>query len=194
MKTLKALRTPEEVLRAAEEIETFAPRTIHESYRAFVSFFEGPLTQEQILQGAYMIYGWMPTMLRLKGAKEAVYSAVNDAKEGRLTEAALSACAKTLNNSLVGTTKLVHFANPEAYPIWDSRVYRALHGERPYVYRVENTGAYLEFLGWVKEMEQARGFANMKRRFETEAGYGVTSKRAAEAALYALGGKKKPSD
>jgi len=61
--------TPQEIIEKSREIRVFAPRTIHESYRLFLRFFEGPLPEEKILQGAFMIYGWMPTMLRIKGPK-----------------------------------------------------------------------------------------------------------------------------
>jgi hypothetical protein len=136
-----------------------------------------------------MVYGWMPTMLRLKGSVDSVYKAAYAAREGRLNPEIIDACSATLNNSLVGTTKLIHFIAPTLYPIWDSRVYRALYGKRPHPYRVEDSITYMRYLDWVCDFEEQSQFLDLRLRFEEEAGYSVSSKRVADAVLYALGPK-----
>ncbi|MDR6632302.1 hypothetical protein J2X72_001073 [Phyllobacterium sp. 1468] len=79
--------------------------------------------------GAYAVYGWMPTILK---------SLPNEAgaqKLGPLIEEARSKlngldienwthCLKVVNNSVTGTSKFLHFAVPEVFPIWDSLVAR----------------------------------------------------------------------
>lgn len=177
---------PEEIL--SKPLPTvFAPKAIHESYRAFLKFFEGPLSEKKILQGAYMTYGWMPTMLRIKGPLQNLRNLAVAARAGKVTEYHLGLATKTLNNSLVGTSKLLHFLAPETYPIWDSRVYRALYQEKPHRYRVESTKTYMEYLQWITTLESALGFREAKIYIEAEAGYKVTNKRAAELILFALG-------
>jgi hypothetical protein len=184
--------SPDKIFISADSILEFAPRTLHYSYQLFINYFrEDELSHDKILSGAYMVYGWMPTMLRLKGPRESVVELAHAGKLGTVSPQLLEQCAKTLNNSLVGTTKLLHFISPDKYPIWDSRVYRALFGEHPYPYRVEDTSAYMDFLDWCCEFEKLLGFARLKSRFELESGYPVTNKRVCEAVLYALGAKPK---
>jgi len=169
----------------------FATKTIHDSYNLFLRFFEGDFDEDKLLQGAYMVYGWMPTMLRIKGPVKNIVTLAEAGREGTITEAILGDCAKTLNNSLVGTTKLLHFLCPGTYPIWDSRVYRGLFRQKPYRCRVEHVEAYTKYLAWMETLEKCDGFDEMKARFEAEAGYEVSNKRAAEAVLYALGKPEK---
>jgi hypothetical protein len=185
------MNKPEDILLLAKSVDVFAPQTIHTSYRVFIQYFRQPLSEDGILAGAYMVYGWMPTMLRLKGPVDAVFKLVEAGRTGRVTEALLTDCSKTLNNSLVGTTKLLHFVSPDLYPIWDSRVYRALFSKAPHRYRVEDPVTYFSFLSWLYEFESLSGFPHIKDAFESEAGYPVTNKRVAEAILYSLGGKPK---
>ncbi len=181
------MKTPQEIIEESKSIHTFAPRTIHDSYFLFLQFFSEPLSEEKIMQGAYMVYGWMPTMLRIKGPKKLIIDLAEAGKNDTVSTQLLAACASVLNNSLVGTTKLLHFINPKTYPIWDSRVYRALFREKPYRYRVEQPKAYMGYLNWITKMEQCPDFHTMKTRFEQEAGYPVSNTRAGEATLYTLG-------
>ena len=188
---MKEPSTPQEIIVRAQGAPMFATKTIHDSYLLFLRFFKGDFSEDKLLQGAYMVYGWMPTMLRIKGPVKNIVDLAVAGREGKITEDILGNCAKTLNNSLVGTTKLLHFLCPDTYPIWDSRVYRGLFGQKPYRCRVEQVDAYTKYLDWMETLEKCDGFDAMKARFEAEAGYQVSSKRAAEAVLYALGKPEK---
>lgn len=185
------MRTHDEVISLARLIPEFAPRTIHISYKLFLDIFSGPLDDAKVLTGAYMVYGWMPTMLRLKGPKEVLLETAILGRSGMIDIVSLLKCAKTLNNSLVGTTKLLHFVAPEKYSIWDTRVYRALYNKSPHAYRVENPSCYMDYLQWGSEFENILGYSTLKERFEAEAGYPVSNKRVTEAILYALGSRIK---
>ena len=140
-----------------------------------------------------MVYGWMPTMLRFKGPLKPLLSLAELARRGpgkphdETLAALLGEASKTLNNSVVGTTKLLHFLRPELYAIWDSRVYRALFDQTPHPYRVENPDIYPAYLHWLGRMTKEKRFGTLKKKFEAEAGYPVTGLRAAEATLYCLG-------
>ncbi|MBZ9603334.1 hypothetical protein [Phyllobacterium chamaecytisi] len=85
---------------------------------------------KQVLSGAYAVYGWMPTILK----SPPTGSGASDLK--RLVEAGrdkgnyldLNAWKETLqaiNNSVVGTSKFLHFSAPDVFPIWDSVVARS---------------------------------------------------------------------
>lgn len=179
------------MLEVASSLQTFASPSLHFSYRLFIDFFKGSFSEAKIMQGAYMVYGWMPTMLKFKGSRESIYNLAKVARQGKVTSSHLTDCSKSLNNSLVGTSKLLHFIAPEIYPIWDSRVYRALVGKKPHPYRVESVDVYMEYLHWMQKFISRTGFKKLKGRFEKEAGYRVSDIRAAEAFLYALGEKPK---
>jgi hypothetical protein len=183
------MNTPNQILEKAYSIKQFVPPTIHFSYKLFLDYFEGPLSPQKVYTGAYMVYGWMPTMLRIKGPTEPIYELALAGRSGNVGVLELQNCATSLNNSLVGTTKLLHFVAPEVYPIWDSRVYRALFGKKPHPYRVEDPHLYLHFLEWAELFELLPGFSDIKARYEEEAGYCVSAKRVVEVILYSLGAK-----
>lgn len=185
------MNVPAQIIEQSKTLVEFAPQTIHASYKLFLDYFDGELFDSKVLAGAYMVYGWMPTMLRLKGPRESIFELARAGRDCSVDISKLESCARTLNNSLVGTSKLLHFIAPNSYPIWDSRVYRALFSQNPHPYRVENASVYMDYLSWVVQMEGEEGFESLKSRFEAEAGYSVTSKRVVEATLYALGVKPK---
>jgi hypothetical protein len=64
---------------------------------------------------------------------------------------------RAFNNSLVGTSKLLHFIHPKQYAIWDSWVFRFLNNEEPHKYKLEKPKTYLEYL---RKLEKWKGFWN----------------------------------
>ncbi|MFA6857234.1 MAG: hypothetical protein WCR31_08505 [Treponema sp.] len=108
---------------------------------------DGELTDDQkkdvIIALAHMVYGWMPTMLRMneEQEKDSEYSICShpdyfwkkiddgtffDNKEGSEWYKFFAALQKTVNNSVVGASKLLHFIEPELYAIYDLRVYKSI--------------------------------------------------------------------
>ena len=72
---------------------------------------------------------------------------LNDVRSGRLIgEKELHSLKEMINHSLVGTSKLLHFANPHLFAIWDSNVYIYINDEAPYDYRLKNLQNYFAFL------------------------------------------------
>ena len=80
----------------------------------------------------HIVYGWMPTVRRLDRIREwdsskqgELIKALENARAGReLTPKELETIKGFCNNSMVGASKLLHFLEPDAFPIWDSRVAR----------------------------------------------------------------------
>lgn len=88
-----------------------------------------------VLAAANACYGWMPTILdvvnldgitehrreleRLRASTSAGAAMAEVASWG---DALRTELFKSVNNSLVGSSKFMHFLNPGAIPIWDSRV------------------------------------------------------------------------
>ena len=114
------------------------------SYPHLLEFFEpkNSFTVGDVVCGAHMVYGWMPTILELyPDAERCDLQAAGDmltkAKQGLRLEAwEIDALAGLVNNSVVGASKLLHFVAPQTYAIWDSKVYAFVHERRPHHYRV----------------------------------------------------------
>lgn len=94
------------------------------SYKSFIEYFKdikGELTKHNLIIGINFTYGWMPTIFKFKNFE--LYEIVLILNKARnielLNESELDIIRKCLNNSLVGTSKLLHFINPNKYPIWD---------------------------------------------------------------------------
>ena len=88
-----------------------------QSYAALCAFGARAKTAEDLMVLGHATYGWMPTILKdhtkLKAAN------IAGIRAGELPLEPL------LNNSWVGTSKLMHFIAPDVWPIWDSWI--ALH-------------------------------------------------------------------
>lgn len=82
-----------------------------------------PFNEEAFLQATLMVYGWMPTSLKLKGNLQKSISATNRLLELEKPDHNLLLVAhETINNSIVGISKLLHFSKPTVFPIWDSKI------------------------------------------------------------------------
>lgn len=75
---------------------------------------------------AHMVYGWMPTMIRHTSFKDDAKDWNECIKRGCLEEAFVERVSRLTNNSVVGASKLLHFLNPQKYPIFDSKVYNSI--------------------------------------------------------------------
>lgn len=121
------------------------------AYPEFVLFFEerNPVERHDFILAAHFVYGWMPRMLNLREAGlQNALPAVNRAREVRpISDADFEALKLSINNSMVGVSKLLHFVNPALYPIWDRRVaafVRSVEGRRRPVDDVRTYRAYLQ--------------------------------------------------
>jgi hypothetical protein len=75
----------------------------------------------------------MPTILNLRGNLEEVVTIASRVKQSQqIADEELRTVAITINGSVVGASKFLHFISPEDHAIWDSRVYRYLHEKEPY--------------------------------------------------------------
>ena len=77
---------------------------------------------------AHMVYGWMPTMIQNITIKD-FFDWENLIHAGSLDSDFLKKVMNLTNDSIVGASKLLHFLNPEMYPIYDSRVYKTISGK-----------------------------------------------------------------
>jgi hypothetical protein len=134
----------------------------------------------------------MPTIFDFRSDRfDEALDILNSAKKGnKPTIDELNLLKGLLNNSLVGTTKLLHFINPDKFAIWDSRVYRYLTGKEPYEKRIGDSEAYLAYLEFCAYLTTQKEFKSMQEIVENQVGYSMTPLRIAELIMYSNGAKK----
>jgi hypothetical protein len=143
----------------------------------------------------------MPRVLRLDS--EHLDKAIDALQQARATHQDaldfelvdhVAACLR----SVVGASKLLHFANPEVFPIWDKNVERFRRGTNPSQLHMQQTKNYALYAQQVHETRQARTFykfydefiqayqERLKRLYIDS--YRLTPVRAIEAAAFELAG------
>jgi hypothetical protein len=158
------------------------------SYPYFLNYFQNleSINLENLVIGISFTYSWMPTILKalnLKNTEEVLFI-LNEVKKGKLIdEQQLTTLKTTFNNSLVGTSKLLHFINPKQYAIWDSRVFRFLNDVEPHKYRLEKPRAYIEYLKLIEELKNEKAFTAFFELMKQKVGYDITEYRALELAF-----------
>lgn len=176
-----------------EPITNISPDTSYiVSYPYLLSYFANKSTIEvkDVVRGAHMVYGWMPTILDLypdinKIDLSAAAQLLTKAKNaGTLEQKEVKSLAGLINNSLVGTSKLLHFVAPFSFAIWDSKVYSFLYEEQPHNYRVNNVQKYLDYLEKLSELQKDKRFTSFHVSINTKVGYEVSPLRALELVMF----------
>ncbi len=185
--------TQDRLLKDAKSIVIPKEEQYLTAYKEFINYFENldKLSEHHIIIGISFTYSWMPTILDFRSNKiiEAT-QILNYAKQGNrpsLTE--LDILKSCFNNSLVGSSKLLHFINPNKFAIWDSRVYRYLFNQTPHSYRVENNNTYLNYLYFCDHLINSSEINTLKKIVEEKVGYTMTKMRAIELIFFYNGTK-----
>ncbi|QQR98613.1 MAG: hypothetical protein IPK18_03550 [Sphingobacteriales bacterium] len=185
--------TQDRLLKDAKSIVIPKKEQYLTAYKEFINYFENldKLSEHHIIIGISFTYSWMPTILDFRSNKiiEAT-QILNYAKQGNrpsLTE--LDILKSCFNNSLVGSSKLLHFINPNKFAIWDSRVYRYLFNQTPHSYRVENNNTYLNYLYFCDHLINSSEINTLKKIVEEKVGYTMTKMRAIELIFFYNGTK-----
>jgi len=163
------------------------------SYPEFLKYFKNldEITKHTLVIGINFVYGWMPTIFDFRSDNfDEVIKVLNKAKNGTelITIDELTLLKGLFNNSLVGSTKLLHFINPDKYAIWDSRVYRYLTNNNNYN-QIENCNNYLDYLTFCQELINQEGFSLLKNYIEDSVGYSMTPFRIVDLIMYLNGGR-----
>lgn len=147
------------------------------------------LTEQDFICGAHMVYGWMPTILEIHateslGVLDGV-SLLHKARiQGQLSCSEIQRLAQLVNRSVVGASKLLHFVNPEAFAIWDSRIYRFIYEQTPHQNRVNNAAAYERYLMLLQQLRQDERFPVFHASINQKMGYPVSALRALEVVMF----------
>ncbi len=159
------------------------------SYPHFLNYFSNLqiINLESLIIGISFTYSWMPTILKSIKIenKEKILAILNEVKNGKqINEEQLATLKAVFNNSLVGTSKLLHFINPKQYAIWDSRVFRFLNNEEPHKYKLEKPKVYIEYLNFIENLKNEKTFDSFYELMKQKVGYDITEYRALELAFF----------
>ena len=158
-----------------------------QTYSEFIKYFENIIHIEKhnLIIASHFVYGWMPTILHLDTKQiDQVLFYLNAAKAGHLlAENELEIIKNCVNNSMVGTSKLLHFINPKLYAIWDSRIFRYLTGNK-YSYGIDKPKAYLKYLSALKEIAEHNDYRILHLKIERNFEYQISSMRAIEILMF----------
>lgn len=185
----------ERLIQDARKIRIPKEESYLTAYQEFVKYFQDieTINHHNTIIGISFTYSWMPTILGFRPEKISEATTIlNNAKQGnRPNSNALDILKSCFNNSLVGSSKLLHFVNPEQFAIWDSRVYRYLFNHEPHSYRVENNPTYLDYLSFCDELINCNFINELRSIVENEVGYKMTAMRAIELIFFYNGAKNK---
>ena len=170
------------------------PSSYYISYPEFIKYFRDitKIDKHNLIIGINFTYGWMPTILDLlTNEYEKALEILNNAKQGSINKDELTVLKELFNNSLVGTSKLLHFIRPDVFAIWDSRVYRYLTGTEPHDYRISDINAYLDYLKFCDYLSKQEGYDKVHNSIEEKIGYPMKPLRTVELIMYTKGEKPK---
>ena len=188
----------EQIIDAVEKVGDFqSPDSFMLSYQEFIAYFKNleSIEPHNLIICSHFVYGWMPRQIELKEpTTERLSKAaaiLDKAKKcGRLAgeweKERLVFLKGLINNSLVGTSKLLHFVNPCAYAIWDSHVYNYINNNTSY-YQINKPENYLAYLENCEEITQDERFKPIHAIVNEKIGYQVTPYRAIEVIMYENG-------
>ena len=127
-------------------------RTGYGALLRLFSCFVDVADYEKAFVGALAVYGWMPTIPQEPLSREfwersrdalALLRASESWAAANVTLEQRPELLRLVNGSGVGTSKFLHFLNPNVFPIWDSRIARCFNCRWQYQY--DQPAAYIEY-------------------------------------------------
>lgn len=160
-----------------------------QAYSYFLNFFRkiDRIQLDDIVIGISFTYSWMPTILKKIDLtnSENLILILNKVKNGEVISIKeINLLKQAFNNSLVGTSKLLHFINPNKYAIWDSRVFKFLSGEKSYISKFKQAEIYIEYLQLLDNLKLEEDFNIFFTLIQHKVGYEISEYRALELAFY----------
>jgi hypothetical protein len=162
------------------------------SYPHILSYFSAKSTFDaaDLVRGAHMVYGWMPTVLELYpdppnhdlAAGAALLTKAKSA--GALSDQEIGSLSAIINNSLVGASKLLHFVAPDQFAIWDSKIYAFVFEKKPHNYRVNEVASYRSYLDMLGRIRVDARFKEFHDSVNRKIGYSVSPLRAVELVMF----------
>ena len=185
--------TFEKIADAERGLKMIEDRSYLLAYREFVAYFASldVITEHHLIIAAHFVFGWIPTTLQMRNTDRNLplaTSVLNRVKRGEMVgEREVTALKDLLKNCLSAATKILHFINPHAYPILDSRVYLFINGKANQN-RQTAVPTYFEYLHNCLEVTRDQRFGPVRASMNKKIGYEVTALRAVELIMYETGG------
>ncbi|ALJ03866.1 hypothetical protein APS56_01285 [Pseudalgibacter alginicilyticus] len=179
----------ETILKDAEKFILTENDSYIQTYTEFIKYFDkinaGDINEHNLVIASHFVYGWMPTIIHLNlEQKDKVLFLLNAVKSGHiLTVNELEILKKSINNSLVGVSKLLHFINPRDYAIWDSRIFRYLT-EKKSSYGIDRPQLYLDYLNGIKNIAKNKDFGKLHDLISRNFDYDIYPTRVIEITMF----------
>lgn len=143
-----------------------------------------------------MVYGWMPRIARIDSLHSSAASAAlgealsaSDANYQAISVKAIADCL----HSVVGASKLLHFANPQVFPIWDSNIEAFRKNPDS---DIKSVSQYVDYVREVHDIRKEDGFGEFYNEYcaaftsrltaSSVPIYSISHVRAIEAAAFEL--------
>ncbi len=156
-------------------------------YPELITYFEKleKISEHSLIIGSHFVYGWMPTIIHLNlEEKEKAIFLLNAVKNERILDfSELEILKKTINNSLVGLSKLLHFINPKNYAIWDSRIYRYIT-EKKSQYGIGNVENYIKYLNGIETISKNEKYEQLHSIISEKFEYNIFPTRVIEIVMF----------
>jgi hypothetical protein len=192
-------------VRTSAPLEGSRAATYLRTYPALLAVASCPGVDDRtrFLQLATVVYGWMPRILRLDpNHLDSAVAALREAREATDAERMeLPICAVAKSpRSVVGASKVLHFANPKLFPIWDRKVERFRLSAGPSQYHMAQVKNYTAYASEIHEIRQGSSFPEFYTTFNQAfkerlkrlqiSPYCLTEVRSVESALFELAGNE----
>ena len=155
-------------------------------------------SERQFRQLALMVYGWMPRVLRINPSHSHNAALAMTNARNTSIDNYKSVNIQDISNSLhslVGASKLLHFINPDVFPIWDSKI-QAFCGRSNSNNAMGNISNYYKYVDEVHSIIADPAFPAFYENYITESNnrliqsninqYQVSPIRAVEASAFEL--------
>lgn len=174
----------DETLSWAREQQKLVENDYYDGYAALLDLFTKlDLTNElEVTAGAYAVYGWMPTIMKRKPDAKRLIAFVQSCNDSSPSIEFLKrdkCVLKAINNSIVGTSKFLHFFASETFPIWDGNIARAFDASG----KIEDPETYIRYCEILNNYEEPAAWPNEISEFDPS----VSKIRRLEFCLYAYG-------
>lgn len=190
---LQRVLSPDRLLDAAKRVRHVRADGFSFAYESMVRFFSGVdrIDADMLTVVAQAAYGWMPTMLELRGTHGiterfgTALDAAATAHQGHdISVAHVEALASTVNNSVVGASKVLHLLSPSRYPIWDRVVARYLLQESAYKF-IRCAAVYVEYVEVAREaVQNEEGFRSVRAEIAPKLPYRASDLRLLEQVCF----------
>jgi hypothetical protein len=156
------------------------------SYSYFLDFTSNvKLDIEKFIVCSNMVYGWMPTILNLdlsqKTQIEKVLEKLN--RKLKLSLKDFQILKKSINNSVVGMSKFLHFCDPYKYPIFDSKVYSFITGKK-YASGIDKPIAYIAYINKMRDVINHKDFSRLHSSVCDQLGKKLSPMRSLELIMF----------